>query len=116
MVGLERTVLPLIAQADFGLVSKTAVLSFLISFGVVKALAPLRRPARRPDRTQAAPGRGLARRAPGAAAHHLGAELGLGRPRQRAVGRQPGAVLVHDGDHEDRSRRAGAARLGDGAE
>jgi len=41
MVGLERTVLPLIAQADFGLVSKTAVLSFLISFGVVKALANL---------------------------------------------------------------------------
>src|SRR5436190_10581175 len=41
MVGLERTVLPLIAHADFGLVSKTAVLSFLISFGVVKALANL---------------------------------------------------------------------------
>src|SRR5438046_7027852 len=41
MVGLERTVLPLIAQADFGLVSKTAGLSFLISFGVVKALANL---------------------------------------------------------------------------
>jgi MFS family permease len=41
MVGLERTVLPLIAQTDFGLVSKTVVLSFLISFGVVKALANL---------------------------------------------------------------------------
>src|SRR5437667_3894625 len=41
MVGLERTVLPLIAQADFGLVSKTVVLSFLVSFGVVKALANL---------------------------------------------------------------------------
>src|SRR5213080_4014815 len=41
MVGLERTVVPLIAQADFGLVSKTAVLSFLVSFGVVKALANL---------------------------------------------------------------------------
>src|SRR5213080_2245088 len=41
LVGLERTVVPLIAQADFGLVSKTAVLSFLISFGVVKALANL---------------------------------------------------------------------------
>src|SRR5437879_4578032 len=41
MVGLERTVLPLIAQADFGLASKTSVLSFLISFGVVKALANL---------------------------------------------------------------------------
>src|SRR5438876_10347723 len=39
MVGLERAVVPLIAQADFGLVSKTVVLSFLVSFGVVKALA-----------------------------------------------------------------------------
>ncbi|MBI4550799.1 MAG: MFS transporter [Candidatus Latescibacteria bacterium] len=41
MVGLERTVLPLIAEVDFGLVSKSAVLSFLISFGIVKALANL---------------------------------------------------------------------------
>src|SRR5437879_6781278 len=41
MVGLERTVVPLIAEADFGLVSKTVVLSFLVSFGIVKALANL---------------------------------------------------------------------------
>ena len=41
MVGLERTVVPLIARADFGLVSKTVVLSFLVSFGIVKALANL---------------------------------------------------------------------------
>src|SRR5256885_3153824 len=41
MVGLERTVVPLIAQADFGIVSKTVVLSFLVSFGIVKALANL---------------------------------------------------------------------------
>src|SRR2546426_1539842 len=41
MVGLERTIVPLIAQADFGLVSKTVVLSFLVSFGIVKALANL---------------------------------------------------------------------------
>ena len=41
MVGLERTVIPLIAEADFGLASKTVALSFLISFGVVKALANL---------------------------------------------------------------------------
>src|SRR5437867_13392111 len=41
MVGLERTVVPLIAQADFGLVSKTLVLSFLVTFGAVKALANL---------------------------------------------------------------------------
>jgi MFS family permease len=41
MIGLERTLLPLIAEADFGLASRTLVLSFLISFGVVKALANL---------------------------------------------------------------------------
>ena len=41
MVGLERTVVPLIARVDFGLVSKTVVLSFLISFGIVKAFANL---------------------------------------------------------------------------
>lgn len=41
MVGLERTVVPLIAATDFGLVSKAVTLSFLISFGVVKALANL---------------------------------------------------------------------------
>jgi MFS family permease len=41
MVGLERTVLPLIAEADFGLVARSVTLSFLVSFGVVKALANL---------------------------------------------------------------------------
>src|SRR6266849_4546130 len=39
MVGLERTVLPLIASADFGLASKSVVLSFLVTFGIAKALA-----------------------------------------------------------------------------
>ena len=37
MVGLERTVLPLLAEAEFGLASKAAVLSFIATFGVVKA-------------------------------------------------------------------------------
>jgi MFS family permease len=41
MVGLERTIVPLIAEADFGLVSKAVVMSFIVSFGVVKALANL---------------------------------------------------------------------------
>lgn len=41
MVGIERTVLPLLAEADFGLASKTAILSFIVSFGIVKALANL---------------------------------------------------------------------------
>jgi MFS family permease len=41
MVGLERTILPLLAEQDFGVASKTAILSFLISFGLVKAGANL---------------------------------------------------------------------------
>lgn len=41
MVGLERAVLPLLAEQEFGLASRTAILSFIVSFGVVKALANL---------------------------------------------------------------------------
>ena len=41
MAGLERTVLPLIAERDFGLASKTAILSFIVSFGIVKAVSNL---------------------------------------------------------------------------
>jgi MFS family permease len=37
MVGLERSVLPLLAEREFGLASRTAILSFLVSFGLVKA-------------------------------------------------------------------------------
>lgn len=38
MVGLERTVVPLIGEKEFGLVSKTAIVSFIVSFGVTKAV------------------------------------------------------------------------------
>jgi MFS family permease len=41
MVGMERTVLPLLGQAEFGLASKSAVLSFIATFGAVKALTNL---------------------------------------------------------------------------
>ncbi|MEP7189207.1 MAG: MFS transporter [Roseiflexaceae bacterium] len=37
MVGLERTVVPLIGTETFGLLLNTTVVSFIISFGVVKA-------------------------------------------------------------------------------
>jgi MFS family permease len=37
MVGLERTVVPLIGRQEFGLLLNTTVVSFIISFGVVKA-------------------------------------------------------------------------------
>lgn len=41
MVGLERTVVPLLGERTFGLASATAGLSFIVSFGIVKALANL---------------------------------------------------------------------------
>jgi MFS family permease len=37
MVGLERTVLPLLGEQDFGLTSKAAITSFIVSFGLTKA-------------------------------------------------------------------------------
>lgn len=36
-IGLERTVLPLLAENEFGLASKSAALSFIATFGIVKA-------------------------------------------------------------------------------
>jgi MFS family permease len=41
MVGTERSVLPLLAEAEFGVASATAALSFLIAFGLAKAIANL---------------------------------------------------------------------------
>ena len=38
MVGLERSILPKIAEAEFHIAAKTAILSFIIVFGVVKAI------------------------------------------------------------------------------
>jgi MFS family permease len=38
MVGMERSILPPIAEQEFHLVAKTAVLSFIVVFGVSKAL------------------------------------------------------------------------------
>src|SRR5215468_12051170 len=38
MVGLERTILPAIGEQNFQLAAKTAVLSFIVVFGVTKAL------------------------------------------------------------------------------
>ncbi len=38
MIGLERSILPKIAEADFHMAAKTAILSFIVVFGIVKAL------------------------------------------------------------------------------
>ena len=41
LVGLERAVLPLLAEAEFGVASRQAMLAFVASFGVAKAAANL---------------------------------------------------------------------------
>ncbi|HSI79331.1 MAG TPA: MFS transporter [Solirubrobacterales bacterium] len=41
MVGLERSVLPLIGEDDFGLTSSAAVLSFIVAFGLAKSFTNL---------------------------------------------------------------------------
>ena len=37
MVGLERSVLPLVGKEDFALGSSTAILAFVVAFGAAKA-------------------------------------------------------------------------------
>ena len=39
VVGVERSVLPLLAASEFGIVSATATISFLVAFGFAKAVA-----------------------------------------------------------------------------
>ncbi|HSJ24108.1 MAG TPA: MFS transporter [Longimicrobiales bacterium] len=39
MVGVERSVLPILAEEEFGVASATAALSFLVAFGLTKAIA-----------------------------------------------------------------------------
>src|SRR5690242_4800318 len=41
MVGIERTIVPLIGSEEFGIASTTLIVSFIASFGIVKALANL---------------------------------------------------------------------------
>ena len=41
MVGMERSVLPLLAESEFGITYHSAIVAFLISFGVIKAFCNL---------------------------------------------------------------------------
>src|SRR5206468_8526511 len=41
LVGLERSVLPLVGKEDFGLRSSSAILAFVVAFGAAKALTNL---------------------------------------------------------------------------
>ncbi|TVQ50222.1 MAG: MFS transporter [Saprospirales bacterium] len=39
MIGMERTIIPGFAELEFGIASKTAILSFITAFGITKAIA-----------------------------------------------------------------------------
>ena len=39
MIGMERTIFPQFAEQEFGVASKTAILSFITAFGITKAVA-----------------------------------------------------------------------------
>lgn len=39
MIGMERTIIPQFAELEFGIASKTAILSFITAFGLTKAFA-----------------------------------------------------------------------------
>jgi MFS family permease len=41
MVGMERSILPQLAEAEFAIAARTAILSFIVAFGVTKAFANL---------------------------------------------------------------------------
>ena len=41
MIGMERSILPGLAEAEFGITSKTAIVSFIATFGLAKAATNL---------------------------------------------------------------------------
>jgi MFS family permease len=114
MAGLERSILPALAEQEFQLAARSAILSFIAVFGLTKAL------------TNYAAGRWSDRfgRKPVLVAGWLIAVpvpfLLMWAPSWSWVivanGLQPGTDLVDHGDHEDRSGRSSTARTGDGFE
>ena len=91
MIGQERTVLPLLAERRFHLTAFTA--DAHVHRRVRRRQGGhelLRRHPLGPLRPQTGPRRRLADRRPGAAAVHLGADVGLDHLRQRLARREPG--------------------------
>ena len=102
---------PLIGSEEFKIASTTIVVSFIVSFGVVKAFANLVS-----GHFADIYGRkhmlvlGWLVRAAGSFHDRLGAELGLGHRRERAARHQSRLRLVDDGHHEGGPRRPQVAR------
>ena len=113
MVGLERSVLPLVGKQDFGLRSTSTILTFVVAFGAAKALTNLAAGALA-DRV----GRKRLLVAGWLVALPVPVLIGLAPSWWFIVAanllarRQPGARLVDDRGDEDRSggpRRRGLA-------
>jgi len=78
MVGIERTVVPLIGSEEFRITSTTLVVSFIVSFGIVKALANLISGQLADSWAKARIDSGLAVRPARTLHHYLRAKLGVG--------------------------------------
>ena len=113
MVGMERSILPAIAEQEFESRPRAAILSFIVVFGVTKALTNYGA-GRLSDRYgRKTDPRG---RMAGGASRCPSSSCGRRRwnwviVRQRAARREPGPDLVDDGDHEDRPRGTAACGL-----
>ena len=105
MVGMERSILPAIAEQDFHLVARYGGVVVHRRIRRDQGAHELRRgPAGRPSRAEAGARRGLGHRDTGAIYLDVGAELELDSRGERAVGHQSGLHVVNHRDHEDRSR------------
>lgn len=101
VVGLERTVVPLIGTQTFGLRSEV-VFSFIIAFGVVKALVNFASGVLADRFThKAVLIAGWLVGLPVPFMPRVRAFLELDRGGERAAGREPRPRLVDDGQHED---------------
>ena len=111
MVGMERSILPPLAEQEFHLVARTRRALIHRRLRSDEGGHELcRRAPGRSRRTQTRARRGMAGRGTGSVHADVGAELELDPRGQRAARHQSGLHLVDDGDHENRS--GGRARRG----
>lgn len=101
-IGMTRTVVPALAESEFGLERGSFLLltSFVVAFGTVKAVMNCRRPLVGTDRPQARAILGLGRSAADPGDDLVCPRLELDRGRDPAAWGQPGSLLVDDADRK----------------
>ncbi len=104
-IGMMRTVVPALAESEFGVARGSFLLltAFVVAFGVVKGVLNFvaGRLSERIGRKKVLAAR-LDRRAADPRDDLASAQLGLDRRCHRAARRQPGSLLVDDPDRETR--------------